>query len=68
LFAETGKFDKILKRSRADIKEYSGRHQVELCWDLNQDAIRDKVFKMIINDDIELYLDLEEFLAYTRAI
>ena len=68
LFAEQGHFDKVLRRSRADIKEYSGRHRVELCWDLNPDAIRDKIFKVIINDDIELYLDLEEFLSYTRAI
>lgn len=68
LFAENGKFDRVIKRNRADLKEYSMEHRVELSWDLNPEAIRDRIFKMVIDDDIELYLDLEELLAYTRAI
>lgn len=68
VFKNSGKFDMVIKRNRADIKEYSGLHKVELAWDLNEEAIRDRIFKLIIDDKTTLYLDLEEFLAYTRAI
>ena len=32
------------------------------------EAKKDRIFKLVINDNIELYLDLEEFMAYTRAV
>lgn len=68
LFQQNGRFDMVLKRNRADLKDYSMQHKVSLAWDLNDEAIRDRIFKMEIDDDITLFLDLEEFLAYTRAM
>lgn len=55
------------EKRRGVLKDYSLQHRVELRWDLNDEATRDQMFRMII-DDYEVILDLEELLRYTRWI
>lgn len=52
-------------KRRGVLKDYSLQHRVELRWDLNDEAIRDQMFRLII-DDYEVIIDLEELLRYTR--
>jgi hypothetical protein len=47
------------------LKDYSLEHRVEIDWDLNEEAVRDQMFRLIV-DDYEVILDLEELLRYTR--
>jgi hypothetical protein len=53
--------------ARADLKDYGGTATVTMEWDLNEDAIRDKVFRLKINNQ-EALLDLNELLHYTRVL
>ncbi len=65
---ETTDFRKVIHHRRADLKDYGFQHRVEINWNLNPEAIRDRMFKLVIDGDIEIILDLEEFLSYTRAV
>lgn len=53
--------------AKARLKDYGGGADVELEWDLNHDAIQDRIFRIVINGQ-EAYLDWEEFLHYGRLI
>lgn len=55
------------KQSRGVLKDYSLQHQVSIEYDLNDDSIRDRIFKLKI-DDYEVVLDYEEFLRIGRFI
>ena len=50
------------------LTDQSGNHQVRMDWELNDMAVRDKIFKITIDDDTEIYVDLEELLFYTRIM
>lgn len=54
-------------KSRGQITDFSGKHKVELLWNLNEDANRDKVFKLKVDEKV-VYLDLDELTFYTRAM
>lgn len=43
------------------------KHQVRLDWDLNENANKDKVFKLTVGDKV-VYIELEELLYYTRVM
>lgn len=49
------------------VKDYSLKHRVTVRWDLNEDAMRDKMFVLKI-DDYEVILDSEELLRYLRWV
>lgn len=49
------------------LTDLSGNHTVRLDWKLNEQAHRDKIFKLTI-DDKQVYLDVEELLYYTRIM
>lgn len=49
------------------VKDYSMKHRVSVRWDLNEDAMRDKMFILKI-DDYEVILDSEELLRYLRWV
>lgn len=66
--AELPRFRKIVESDRAEIKDYLMEHKVELRWNLSYDMQREGMFMLVIDDDIEILLDLEEFLHYTRAV
>ena len=57
----------LSERSSASIPDLSGKHDVRLQWNLNEQANRDTVFKLTV-DDKEVYLDLDELLYYTRVM
>lgn len=50
-----------------NLKDYSLRHRVTIVWDLNEEAQRDRMFKLTI-DDNEVVLDAEEFMRYLRWV
>lgn len=54
-------------KKRGLLKDYSLEHRVEIRWDLNEEAERDRMFVLKV-DDAEVILDLEELLRYTRWI
>jgi len=49
------------------LTDQSGNHTVRLDWELNDMAVRDKIFKITV-DGVEVYIDLEELLFYTRIM
>lgn len=55
------------KLSRQVLKDYSLRHQVEIEWDLNEDAKRDRMFILRV-DDHEIILDAEELIRAVRWV
>ena len=50
-----------------NIKDYSLKHRVSLAWDLNEDAKRDLMVRMTI-DDKTVILDAEELMRYLRWV
>ena len=57
----------LMAVGRGELTDQSGNAKVELDWKLNEDAIRDKVFKITINGE-EAYIDLEELMFYQRIM
>lgn len=57
----------LVKLGIGHLTDQSANHQVTLQWDLNEQAQKDKVFKLTI-DDKEVYIDLEEFAYYSRIM
>lgn len=57
----------MLKKGSAQIVDQSQNHQITVEWELNEMAVRDKIFKLTI-DDKEVYIDLEEWLFVQRTM
>lgn len=55
------------KKTKGTVRDYSLKHRVEVEWDLNEDAIRDKMFRLKI-DGCEVILDAEEMMRYLRWV
>jgi hypothetical protein len=55
------------KQTRGVVRDHSGRHQVTIFWDLNEDCIKDQIFKMSI-DDYEVLLDAEQVKRLLRWV
>lgn len=60
-------FTEMLKKGSAQIVDQSQNHQITVEWELNEMAVRDKIFKLTI-DDKEVYIDLEEWLFVQRTM
>ena len=58
----------LIKEGVGFLTDKSGNHEVRLDWELNEMAVRDKIFKVTIDDETEIYIDLEELLFYTRIM
>lgn len=54
-----------MQKRRGILKDYSLQHRVEVRWDLNDEAIRDQMFRLLV-DDYEVIIDAEELLRYLR--
>ena len=50
-----------------NLKDYSLQHRVTLAWDLNDEAKRDLMVKLKI-DDVEVILDAEDLMRYLRWV
>lgn len=55
------------EKAHASVRDYSLQHRVEVQWDLNDEAIRDQMFRLKI-DDYEVILDAEELMRYLRWV
>lgn len=64
---ETESAKNQVKIPYATIKDYSMNHKVTMQWDLNEEAKRDMIFKLTV-DDYEVYLDWEEVMKAGRFI
>lgn len=49
------------------LKDYSLSHRVTMEWDLNDDATRERIFKLTVGDNVVL-LDWEEMMKAGRFI
>jgi hypothetical protein len=49
------------------LKDYSLSHRVTMQWDLNEDATRDRIFKLTVGDNVVL-LYCEEMMKAGRFI
>lgn len=54
-------------KASGTLRDYSLKHHVSLRWDLNKEAIRDKMFKLTV-DEKEVILDAEEVMRYIRWV
>ena len=57
----------MIKKGQAQLTDQSQNHQITLNWELNDMAVRDKIFKLTI-DDKEVYIDYEEWLFVARVM
>ena len=66
---ENESFTKMAEKRQtgAVLKDYGLNADVRLEWDLNKDAMQDRIFRITINGESAL-LDYEEFLHYSRLI
>jgi hypothetical protein len=64
---ETEQTNHQQKRKNGTLKDYTLQHRVAIKWDLNEDAEREQMFKLTI-DDYEVILDAEEFMRYLRWV
>lgn len=55
------------KMSRGNVRDYSLQHRVEVRWNLNDEAIRDRMFELKI-DDYTVVLDAEQMMRYLRWV
>lgn len=55
------------EKSHGSLIDYSLNHRVTMSWDLNDEAKRDMIFKLKI-DDIEVLLDWEQIARLGRFI
>lgn len=58
----------LIRDGQSTLTDLSGNHNIHVDWELNELAVRDKIFKLTIDDKIELYIDLEELLSLTRVM
>lgn len=56
-----------LHKPRAELKDYSLKNRVTMEWDLNQDSVRDRMFRITVGNEIAI-LDWEEVLKAGRFI
>lgn len=57
----------MVKKGQAKIADLSANHEITVNWELNDQAVKDKVFKLTI-DDKEVYIDYEEWLFVQRVM
>lgn len=57
----------IIRDGQGYLTDRSGNHEIHLDWELNEEAVKDKIFKLTV-DDKEVYIDMEELLFYTRIM
>lgn len=50
-----------------NLKDYTLKHRVTVEWDLNEDSMRDRMFRLTV-DDKDVILDVEELMRYLRWI
>lgn len=55
------------ERKVGTLKDYSLKHRVSIHWDLNEDAQRERMFKLKVGDN-EVILDAEEIMRYLRWV
>lgn len=55
------------KKSFGVLRDYSMQHRVTMQWDMNDDSIKDKMFRLQI-DDYEVILDWEEMMRHGRWV
>ena len=58
---------KQVKSNHSMIKDYSLQHRVKVMWNLNEEANRDAMFKLQV-DDYEVILDAEEVMRVIRFV
>lgn len=57
----------LIKKGQAGITDLSANHHITVDWELNDLAVKDKIFKLTI-DDKEVYIDYEEWLFVQRVM
>ena len=57
----------MIKKGQAQLTDQSQNHQITVNWELNDEAVKDKIFKLTI-DDVEVYIDFEEWLFVQRVM
>lgn len=55
------------EKRRGVVRDYSMNHRVEIRWDLNDDAIRDTMFELRVDDKV-MILDAEEVMRLLRWV
>lgn len=56
-----------MKKQIGTLKDYSLSHRVSVIWDLNEEAIADKMIKLVFDDQVAI-IDSEELMRYLRWV
>lgn len=64
--ADTAKVQRDKKQG--DLRDYSLQHTIKMRWDLNEDAIKDQIFELVIDGDIKVLIDAEQLQRYLRWV
>ncbi len=54
-------------KNHGTVRDYGLQHEIEVFWDLNADAEKDRIFKLKV-DDYEVLIDVEELLRKLRWV
>lgn len=57
----------MIKKGSAKIADLSMNHNITVDWELNDTAVKDKIFKLTV-DEKEVYIDYEEWLFVQRVM
>lgn len=55
------------EKRHGELRDYSLKHRVHLYWDLNDDAMKDQVFRLTV-DEKEVLLDAEQVMRLLRWV
>ena len=64
---EANSVHKQHKKSQGVLRDYSLQHRISMEWDLNEEAIKEKIFRLKI-DDVEVLIDWEEMMRLGRWV
>lgn len=67
IYREADKAKTQRDKGHGELKDHSLKHRVHMYWDLNEDAKRDQIFKLTV-DDYEVYLDAEQLQRLLRWV
>jgi len=54
--------------SISTVRDSTHQHRVDIMWNINEDTKKDRMFKLTIDDDIEVILDAEQVMRILRWV
>jgi len=50
------------------VRDATHQHKVDIVWNMNDDTKKDRIFKLVVDDDTEMLLDAEQVMRILRWV